>query len=277
MKGRFLSVFTGDKRQDPTRPDLNRKRKTTKMYPNEKASLQDSSQIPVPLPKDNGNGPLPSYATAIASAVSSQAFQTRFASVSMHMTDKLRFLHFPDETFNICRQVIHTTWKRGFKEEREYAGSMEIRLKGSPWGGGDSIDSRRLICAMLGALHSQGWVLKQSTNISKQDLHTDTLLFRHQVPSLTECEWCCIGFWNSDIIQLIDGKSFSVFIFTPCYRIRKGFAEQTSNVRQGAKRSSSPRKTLMYLPVGLLHLSIPSRVDRGSSDSFQYRRRYTRT
>jgi hypothetical protein len=183
------------------------------MYPNEKESVPNPSQNPLP-PQNNGKGPLPSYTAATASASSSQAFQTRFASVSMHMEDRLRFLHFPDQTFNICRQVVHTTWKRGIQEEREYGGSMEIKLYGHPWRGSgeESVDARRLICAILGALHSQGWVLTLSTDISKKNWDKDTLLFRHQVPSPAECEWCCIGFSKTDRIKFIDGKSISIFV-----------------------------------------------------------------
>jgi hypothetical protein len=242
------------------------KTQDTKMYPNEKASQQDLPQKTPPPPKDNGKGPLPSYTAATASASSSQAFQTRFASVSMHMEDRLRFLHFPDETFNICRQVVHTAWKRGIQDEREYGGSMEIKLYGHPWrGAGDeSVDARRLICAILGALHGQGWVLTLSTDISKKNWDKDTLLFRHQVPSPAECEWCCIGFSKTDRIKFIDSKLCSFFTISLVRQIRIDLGGQTSNIGEGAIGSSQPYKALPYLPTRPLHLLIDTCVERGS-------------
>lgn len=174
------------------------------MYPAEKSS------IPAHISKDDGapesgKGPLPSYSTATSGP--STAFQTRFASVSMHMEDRIRFLQFPTPIIDICRQTIAAVWTRGIQAEREYAGSQEIKLYGRPWrGAGDeAVMARRLICALLGTLHGQGWVLTLSTDISKKNWDKDTLLFRHQVPTPAACDWCCIGFSKNDRIKFIDG------------------------------------------------------------------------
>jgi len=124
----------------------------------------------------------------------------------MHTEDKLRFLQFPTETINMCRKVIATTWKRGIQEERDYGGSVEVKVFGHPWRGAsdEAIGARRLICALLGALHGQGWVLTLCTDISKKNWDKDTLIFRHQVPSPAECDWCCIAFSRMDRIKFID-------------------------------------------------------------------------
>lgn len=186
------------------------------MYPNEKSLLSKTPDGPPIPPKDAGKGPLPDYLTATAG--SSTAFQTRFASLSMHMEDRLRFLCFPQEIVNICRQTIGAVWRRGIQSEREYGGSHEFKVYGNPWRGmGDeAVDARRLICALLGTLHGQGWVMTLSTDISKKNWDKDTLLFRHQVPAPAGCDWCCIGFSRNDRIKFIDGKCpslrLSVFI-----------------------------------------------------------------
>lgn len=187
------------------------------MFPSEKTSLPDPPKSLQPPPKDSGKGPLPSYTAATASSSSQPQFQTRFASVSMHMEDRLRFLQFPAETFNLCRQVVKSIWKRGLQEERDYAGSKELKMYGHPWrGSGDeAVDARRLICAILETLHGQGWVLMLSTDISKKNWDKDTLLFRHQVPSPAECDWCCIGFSKTDRIKFIDGMQPAVPYFPP--------------------------------------------------------------
>jgi hypothetical protein len=149
----------------------------------------------------------PNYITATAGT--SSTIQTHFASVSMHMEDRLRFLNFPEYVVGMCRSMIQGTWKRGIQAEREYGGSWEIKVYGNPWGGWgtEAVDARRLICALLRTLHSQGWVLMLSTDISKKHTDKDTLMFRHQVPPPVECEWCCIAFSRLDRIKFIDGKS----------------------------------------------------------------------
>ncbi|KAF2183959.1 hypothetical protein K469DRAFT_710339 [Zopfia rhizophila CBS 207.26] len=177
------------------------------MFPKEKNGLLgDSTKGPI------GNGdeksPLPMYTTATASS-SQTPFQTQFASLSMHMEDRLRFLQFPNEIVNIARECIRANWSRGIQDERMYAGSKEIKLYGNPWrGSGDqAVEARRLICKILGCLHEQGWVLSLATDISKKTSDKDTLLFRHQVPSPASCDWLAIGFSKSDRIKFIDAPS----------------------------------------------------------------------
>ncbi|KAF2262908.1 hypothetical protein CC78DRAFT_294841 [Lojkania enalia] len=182
------------------------------MWPNEKLPISDPTQGPIsgsngdknPIPPNGNKGLLPDYGTATAS--SSTAFQTHFASLSMHMEDRLRFLQFPPNIVEICRQTIKTIWMRGIQTERLYAGSQEIKLYGKPWRGhaDEAIAARRLICRLLAALHGEGWVLTLSTDISKKNADKDTLLFRHQNPAPAECDWCCIGFSRSDRIRFID-------------------------------------------------------------------------
>ncbi|KAF2648587.1 hypothetical protein K491DRAFT_612495 [Lophiostoma macrostomum CBS 122681] len=172
-------------------------------WPNEKTAVPDQPN-PSSLEKTSEKDPLPSYTNATAG--SSSAFQTPFASMSMHMEDRIRFMQFPIEVFNICRQAVLSIWKRGIQAQREYGSSKEIKLNGNPWrGSGDeAIDARRLICALLGTLHSQGWVLTLSTDISKKNWDKDTLIFRHQIPGPAPCDWCCIGFSKQDRLKFID-------------------------------------------------------------------------
>jgi len=202
--------------------------------PDEKTSL---SPLPdsQPPPDDNGRAPLLSHAATLASSSSQIQSQTRFAALSMHLEDRLRFFNFPPEAFNICRKVIATEWTLGIQDEWDHAGSVEVKLSGVPWCGrlniaaeakkriysmqgatgpvNEPVEARRLICAILGALHSQGWVLTLSTDLGKGDWAKDVLLFRHQVPSPVEHDWCCIGFPAGDRITFIDGVYLLHFSF----------------------------------------------------------------
>jgi hypothetical protein len=161
-----------------------------------------STPQPSPTP-----APPPNYTAATAGP--STAFQTRFASVSLHMEDRLRFLNFPEHVLGMCRYAVQSSWKRGIQSEGDYGGSWEFKLQGHPWrgSGDDAVQARRLVTAILRTLHSQGWVLMLSTDISKKNRDKDTLMFRHQVPAPADCDWCCIGFSKRDRIKFIDGMS----------------------------------------------------------------------
>jgi hypothetical protein len=148
--------------------------------------------------------PPPVYTTT-ASSSSAGPFQTRFASLSMHMNDRLRFLRFPAPVINECRSTVLGTWKKGIQEERLYGNSHEFKLHGYPWStvGEEAVDACRLVAAMLAALHSQGWVLTLNADVSTNASDKDTLLFRHQVPSPAPCEWCSITFSRNDRLRFV--------------------------------------------------------------------------
>jgi hypothetical protein len=154
---------------------------------------------------------LPAY-TANASSSSAVPFQTRFASLSMHMHDRLRFLRFPEPVVDECRNAVVRTWARGIDEERPYGNSHEFKLYGYPWQAirEEAMDACRLVATLLGTLHSLGWVLTLNTNVSINMLEKDTLLFRHQVPSPTPCNWCSIAFSRADRLRFT-GDSVEVY------------------------------------------------------------------
>ncbi|KAF2688521.1 hypothetical protein K458DRAFT_414268 [Lentithecium fluviatile CBS 122367] len=137
---------------------------------------------------------------------SAPAFQTRFASLSLHMTDRLRFLRFPQEVIQACQQTVALTWRRGIQAARPYGRSFELKLNGNPWRGqGDqAMEARRLMYALLGRLHSLGWVMTLSTDVSKKGMDKDALLFRFQDPPPAECDWASIAFSKTDRIRFID-------------------------------------------------------------------------
>jgi hypothetical protein len=151
--------------------------------------------------------PPPSYkaSTAVPSTLS-PIFHTRFASLSLHRLDRLRFLRFPPEIVQACEQAVTLAWKRGIHSSRLYGQSHELRLYGSPWfGAGDqATEARRLMCALLRRLHTLGWVMTLSTDISKKKTDKDALLFRFQSPPPAECDWASISFSRQDRIRFID-------------------------------------------------------------------------
>jgi hypothetical protein len=169
------------------------------MFSKEKPSNNYSSNISQPPP--------PTYTASTNPSSTTPIFQTRFASISLHMTDRLRFLRFPPDIIQSCHQTVHSTWKRGIQHSRPYGRSHELKLSGNPWRGGwsdQAIEARRLMYALLGTLHSLGWVMTLSTDISKKERDKDALLFRYQDPAPAECEWAAIGFLGTDRLRFID-------------------------------------------------------------------------
>ena len=129
-----------------------------------------------------------------------------FASLSMHMDDRLRLMQFSDADFQAIRRTINTCWPKGVQDEKEYHGSHEFKLRGNPWrgSGNDAVYARRFMCKVLETLANIGWVVVVSTDISKTTNDKDTLLFRYQRPPPAPCDWMAISFSNNDLIRFID-------------------------------------------------------------------------
>jgi hypothetical protein len=162
-------------------------------------SFDDSQQKREPQP-------VPAYA-ASSSYQAPPPFQTHFASMSMHSSDDLRFLRFPPEVVDQCRNTVLSVWRGGIQKEGMYGNSLEFKLSGYPWSAGsgsNAMNARRLIAALLGTLHSLGWVVTLNTDVSKRLYDKDTLIFRYQSPAPAPCDWCSISFSRSDRIRLID-------------------------------------------------------------------------
>ncbi|KAG9224415.1 hypothetical protein CCMSSC00406_0009457 [Pleurotus cornucopiae] len=185
------------------------------------------------------------------------AFRTTFACMSMNSTDLLRLIQFPPEPAHIVRNgesfctlrlysfdridgliidtAITQSWPRGIKEERDYHGAHEFKLKGNPWSGqgSEAVPSRIFMvrrkshpplgpaqdslaslhynatltplsqCQILADLYNAGWVLFASTDISKNALDKDSCLFRYQQPAPPPCSWMSISFNRGDRLRLI--------------------------------------------------------------------------
>ena len=150
--------------------------------------------------------PTPTYKPSTSKPPPPPPFQTRFASLSMHMNDRLRFLRFPPEIISHLRRTILSTWPQGIQYERPYGPSHEIQLRGYPWQGtgSEAFEARRLMKGLLATLHSIGWVLNLNTDISKTQYDKDSLVFRFQTPEPALCEWCSIAFSGRNRIRFID-------------------------------------------------------------------------
>lgn len=120
-----------------------------------------------------GIAPPPSFLEATSLAGSSQdasSFQTRFACVTLNMSDKIRFINFNARETSALRGVLGSVWP--IQDVRAYGGADEIKFKGYPWqekvNGND--EARRLVRRMLEALYDMGWVLQGAVDASRKEL-----------------------------------------------------------------------------------------------------------
>lgn len=153
---------------------------------------------------EKGNPLAPSYS----------AFQTSFATMSLHMSDRIRLLQFPDTEVDAIRHIIKSKWRKGLQAERPYATSEEFKLYGNPWYGqsSDAIPARVLMREIFAYLYSVGWILHASTDISKKERDKDTLVFRKQQYPPPESEWISISFNQSDRMRLIGADEVRLFL-----------------------------------------------------------------
>jgi len=161
------------------------------------------------------------------------SLRSTFASVSLHRTDRLRFLGFPPTIIDSMRRVIITNWPRGIQAERPYEGSTEFKLSGNPWTSNlaaEAMSARRMMTQILAALASQGWMLALSTDISRKSTDKDTLLFRHNGTIPAPMEWLTISFSKQDRLRFVDAPED--VIRTAC----TAFSRMTQNTGPLAER-----------------------------------------
>ncbi|KUJ18514.1 uncharacterized protein LY89DRAFT_569398, partial [Mollisia scopiformis] len=132
-------------------------------------------------------------------------FRTTFASVSLHRSDRVRLLGFPQSDIQSIRGVIQNSYSKGISKEQLYGKSHEFKLNGNPWFGqsSDAVISRVLIREILAHLFSIGWILHASTDVSKKEMDKDTLFFRKQQARPPASDFISISFNQSDRLRLI--------------------------------------------------------------------------
>jgi hypothetical protein len=106
-----------------------------------------------------------------------------FASVSMHMRDKVRFLQFPANMQPKFREVIRRGWPQGIQAEKTYAQAYEYKLKGTPFGSiteKDDVAACRLLRNILAFLYARGWRLDTAITHQHRVGAKDNLIFRRE-------------------------------------------------------------------------------------------------
>lgn len=134
-------------------------------------------------------------------------FRTTFASVSLHSTDKIRFLQFSPDEIDKLRATITYFWSRGIQSEGNYGVSYEFKLRGVPWYGSgtgpDAVPSQILMREIFSRLYSMGWIMTASMDISRKGYDKDTLVFRKQSVPPPAAVWTAISLKKSDKMRFL--------------------------------------------------------------------------
>lgn len=126
-----------------------------------RGTFKDTNEVPPSYGKFESNQLMPV-----------STFRTRFACVSLHMTDRIRLLRFPEADVIHIQDIVRSSWQRGIQELRLYDESNEIKLWGNPWSssyGNQRREARRLMMGLLQGLFDKGWILKAAVDISKKE------------------------------------------------------------------------------------------------------------
>ena len=140
--------------------------------------------------------------------------------LSLNRTDKLRLIEFDKSATRIISMALSNFYEKGYSTSiGKYHGAIEFKLRGSPFNchGPQSVDSHRLICAVLQALSFEGqydilttikvsdkvtskssFIMKQSSKITKdKDIEEENV-------DNSMASYACISFSEKNKLRLIN-------------------------------------------------------------------------
>lgn len=179
-------------------------------FPKEKVAAGPAS------PSSTGPGESSTASLAHQSTSSSSAgppLPPKFAAMSFHSYNRLRFINLPRPVHELVRAAILASWKRGIEKEQTYAQTAyEYHVGGRPWLVGlpfsaQGAASRVLVRDVLDALHRAGWVVDASIDMSQGAGPKDCVLLRlrseYPDPPPDPVDWLVVSFGRTDRIRLL--------------------------------------------------------------------------
>lgn len=161
----------------------------------------------LPSTQTKTSAPPPAYDANTSSSAVPQPFRTAFGSLSLHMSDRLRLMHFDNDDLAAVRAVLLRAWSWGIQAERPYSCSYEFKLRGSPWSGSGTgpyaVPAQILMRELFACLYARGWIMTASTDISRKEYDKDMLIFRRQAVPPPPASWMAMSFKNGDKIRLL--------------------------------------------------------------------------
>lgn len=161
-----------------------------------------------------------------------------YAMLSFSLTDRIRLMRFPDEIIPYVTEMIGLEWAKGVQEVKPGDDSVEIKLRGNPFGPGQDEEkkaTRKLVLSILDKLAKEGWGVIPAGGVGKIGYYgphgergsfsiisitllffsrcqrimvltrLGSLIFQRQQPQ--DLSMLCISFDGRDLIHMINAPS----------------------------------------------------------------------
>lgn len=132
-----------------------------------------------------------------------------FASLSIHKSDCIRFLQFPEDIHTDAQPVILAVWPPGIQTSGLYGDAYQCKLKGRPFGrlfGPEVVGGIRVVRDLIIFLGGRSWELVTPLLCSGHPGAKDTLIFRRRgvdLPAPAPMEWLVLGLLRSDRLRVV--------------------------------------------------------------------------
>lgn len=93
-------------------------------------------------------------------------YSSKFAVISMNMTDRLRLIQFPPADIARIQELVRRAWPGGIQDSRTYNVAHELKLKGHPWTSNSG--SRNFMRILLQGLYEMGWVYDAAVMLGRK-------------------------------------------------------------------------------------------------------------
>ncbi|KAF5021930.1 hypothetical protein F66182_6033 [Fusarium sp. NRRL 66182] len=157
--------------------------------------------------------PDPSNPAASSTQLPEEPQAPRFASITFHGNDLIRFTNFPEEDFIAVRVAIASPPNSvEIKGTRGYDGYVELCVEGRPWMNWWPVNDapRLLVLGIIETLFNMAWKLEHALDICPKTgnkgiylVAAYTLVFKKQDNIPLRRHWICISFDKKDKLKIV--------------------------------------------------------------------------
>jgi hypothetical protein len=136
------------------------------------------------------------------------AAPSSYATLSLHKSDTIRLLAFPDSLLPALEALLLASWPPGLESQSRLGQSYDFKFKGSPFGyyrSQQHVGGIRLLRNVLAFLYEHDWVLVAPVLCSRRYTAKDTLIFRQagEGQPLPPVEWLGLAPLAKDKLRVV--------------------------------------------------------------------------
>ncbi|KAL2869589.1 uncharacterized protein BJX67DRAFT_379138 [Aspergillus lucknowensis] len=140
--------------------------------------------------------------------------ETKYAMLSIAWSDRFRLVRFPEPMTALFSEIVQHLWPKGIQRVQGFDESLEIKLRGNPFGYGadeEKVAIRITLMGVLNAFAKEGWVVVPGGGrVGRMGNYNaygqkDSLIFKYEEPRAYS--WLCISFDSADLLHLINAPT----------------------------------------------------------------------